>query len=96
MRRRTPQILKNVFRLSSLRPGRQAVIDAALGVRRERRGAQYELKPRLFTDSVESLAAGYDKRRQRDHARLEQMVIYAQTALRRTALLVDAFGEPRI
>ena len=60
----------------------------------ERRGAQYELKSRLLTDSVESLAAAYDERRQRDHARLEQMVIYAQTALCRTALLLDALGEP--
>jgi ATP-dependent DNA helicase RecQ len=64
------------------------------GLVRERRGAQYELKPRLFTDSVESRAAAYDERRKRDHAKLEQMVIYAQTARCRTALLLDAVGEP--
>ena len=44
-------------------------------------------------NSVESVAAAYDERRQRDQAKLEQMVVYAQTALCRTAALLDALGE---
>jgi len=61
---------------------------------RERRGTRYQVTPRLFAESVESLAAAYDERRQRDQSRLEQMVIYAQTSLCRTAMLLDALGEP--
>jgi ATP-dependent DNA helicase RecQ len=64
------------------------------GLIRERRGPRYEVTPRLFVESVESVAAAYDERRQRDQAKLEQMVVYAQTALCRTAALLDALGEP--
>jgi ATP-dependent DNA helicase RecQ len=64
------------------------------GLIRQRRGARYELAPRLFRESVESLATAYDERRQRDQSKLEQMVIYAQTALCRTAILLEALGEP--
>jgi ATP-dependent DNA helicase RecQ len=42
---------------------------------------------------VESVAAEYDERRQRDQTKLEQMVVYAQTARCRTAALLDALGE---
>jgi hypothetical protein len=34
---------------------------------------------------VDAAAAAYDERRQRDQTKLEQMVVYAQTALCRTA-----------
>jgi ATP-dependent DNA helicase RecQ len=64
------------------------------GLIRERRGARYDLAPRLLVESVDSLAAMYDERRQRDQSKLEQMVIYAQTSLCRTALLLEALGEP--
>jgi ATP-dependent DNA helicase RecQ len=64
------------------------------GLIRERRGARYEVTPRLFVESVESLATAYEERRQRDRSKLEQMVIYAQTALCRTAVLLEALGEP--
>jgi len=60
---------------------------------RARRGARYQVTPRLFTESIDSLAAAYDERRQRDQSRLEQMVVYAQTSLCRTAMLLEALGE---
>jgi len=37
--------------------------------------------------------AAYEQRRQRDQQKLEQMVVYAQTALCRTRLLLEALGE---
>jgi ATP-dependent DNA helicase RecQ len=64
------------------------------GMIRERRRARYELTPRLFAEPIESLATEYEEKRQRDRAKLEQMVIYAQTALCRTAVLLEALGEP--
>jgi ATP-dependent DNA helicase RecQ len=63
------------------------------GLIAERRGRRYERQPTLWSASVESLAAAHDARRQRDHAKLEQMVIYAQTALCRTRVLLEALGE---
>lgn len=60
---------------------------------RERRGGHYELQPKLFTDSLEPLAREYDDRRERDRSKLEQMVVYAQTALCRTRMLLSALGE---
>jgi ATP-dependent DNA helicase RecQ len=63
------------------------------GLIRERRGPRFEVTPRLFAESVEPVAAAYDERRQRDDAKLEQMVVYAQTALCRTAALLEALGD---
>ena len=60
---------------------------------RERRGAKYEARPQLLTASIEPLVAAYEERRQRDQTKLEQMVVYAQTALCRTHLLLEALGE---
>jgi ATP-dependent DNA helicase RecQ len=60
---------------------------------RERRGGHYELRPQLFAESLEPLASAYDQRRERDRAKLEQMIVYAQTALCRTRLLLSALGE---
>jgi ATP-dependent DNA helicase RecQ len=60
---------------------------------RERRGSKYELLPSLFEQSLESLARAYEERRQRDVTKLEQMVVYAQTAMCRTRVLLDALGE---
>jgi ATP-dependent DNA helicase RecQ len=59
----------------------------------ERRGSRYEPRPQLLSASIESLAVAYEDRRQRDQAKLEQMVIYAQTALCRTRILLEALGE---
>ena len=63
------------------------------GLVRERRGSRYELLPRLFEQSLDSLAGGYEQRRERDRTKLEQMIIYAQTALCRTRVLLEALGE---
>jgi hypothetical protein len=54
----------------------------------ERKGSRYETCPRLFPTPIEPLVAAYDERRQRDQAKLEQIVIHAQTALCRTRLLL--------
>ena len=64
------------------------------GLIHERRGARYDAESRLFVEPIQSLAAEYDERRKRDQAKLEQMVIYAQTSLCRTAVLLEALGEP--
>ena len=63
------------------------------GLLRERRGSLYEPRPALLTTPIDSLVAAYEERRQRDQSKLEQMVIYAQTGLCRTKLLLDALGE---
>ena len=63
------------------------------GLIRERRGPRFQVMPRLFVESVASVAAAYEARRQRDQTKLEQMVVYAQTALCRTAALLEALGE---
>jgi len=38
----------------------------------------------------------YDERRQRDRAKLEEMVVYAQAALCRTAALLEALDETAV
>jgi len=63
------------------------------GLVRERRGANYEARPQLLTASMEPLVTAYEQRRQRDQSKLEQMVVYAQTALCRTHVLLEALGE---
>jgi ATP-dependent DNA helicase RecQ len=65
----------------------------AEGLLRERRGSRYELTSAVSGDSLRALASAYDERRQRDHGKLEQMIVYAQTALCRTRLLLAAVGE---
>jgi ATP-dependent DNA helicase RecQ len=63
------------------------------GLVREHRGQRYELLPRLADTSVEALARLYEERRQRDQSKLEQIVIFAQTARCRTAVLLEALSE---
>lgn len=63
------------------------------GLVRELRGSQYELKAKLFDESLDPLITGYEERRTRDRDKLEQMVIYAQTAMCRTQLMLRALGE---
>jgi len=63
------------------------------GFIREHRGARYEVASRLFEKPVEPLVVSYEERRERDRTRLEQMVIYAQTALCRTRFMLEALGE---
>jgi ATP-dependent DNA helicase RecQ len=66
----------------------------AAGLVRERRGAGYELRQEIFGRSLEPLAAAYEQRRERDRTKLEQMIVYAQTATCRTRVLLTALGEP--
>jgi ATP-dependent DNA helicase RecQ len=80
----------------SLPAGKLRVMLAALkqdGLVRQHRGAKYEARSQLLNASVEPLAAAYEERRQRDQTKLEQMVVYAQTALCRTHVLLEALGE---
>ena len=80
----------------SLSVSKLRVMLAALkqdGLMRERRGAKYEPRPELLTASIEPFVAAYEERRQRDQAKLEQMVVYSQTALCRTRVLLEALGE---
>ena len=82
--------------LPSISASKLRVMLAALkqdGLMRERRGAKYERRPHLLTASIEPIVAGYEERRQRDQSKLEQMVVYAQTALCRTHVLLEALGE---
>jgi ATP-dependent DNA helicase RecQ len=60
---------------------------------RERRGAGYEVRQQLFTEPVEEFARHYEERRERDLSKLEQMIVYAQTSLCRTQLMLKALGE---
>jgi len=86
MRASTPMVAAGKLRVMV------SVLKSA-GALRERRGSRYELTSELSDASLEDLASDYDDRRQRDQAKLEQMVIYAQTALCRTRLLLAALGE---
>jgi ATP-dependent DNA helicase RecQ len=82
--------------LASLSATKIRVMLAALkqdGLVRERRGAKYEARPQLLSASIEPLVAAYEERRQRDQTKLERMVLYAQTALCRTHVLLEALGE---
>lgn len=63
------------------------------GLIRQRRGATYEARPQLLTASIEPLVAAYEERQQRDQTKLEQMFVYAQTALCRTHVLLEALSE---
>ena len=60
---------------------------------RERRGPRYEVRPQLFTEPFENFARHYEERRERDRSKLEQMVVFAQTSLCRTRLMLEALGE---
>jgi ATP-dependent DNA helicase RecQ len=57
-------------------------------------GAYRLLARKLGEAELESIAKSYEARRQRDHEKLERMVLYAQTALCRWRVLLDYFGEP--
>jgi len=80
----------------SVAAGKLRVMLAALkqdGLIRERRARTFEPSPQLLSASIEPFVAAYEERRQRDQTKLEQMVIYAQTALCRTHVLLEALGE---
>ena len=62
----------------------------------ERRQSRFELRPRLFSEALEPLGDAYEQRRERDRAKLEQMVI--QFRLKsggfKSADLIAATGMP--
>ena len=61
---------------------------------REARGAQYRLlKTRLSDAELQTIAAQYEARAERDREKLEQMMHYAQSADCRWRLLLDYFDE---
>jgi ATP-dependent DNA helicase RecQ len=64
------------------------------GVVRERRGGRYEVRTALSSVPIDALVHAYEERRQRDQAKLEQAIVYAQTALCRAAVLLEALGDP--
>jgi superfamily II DNA helicase RecQ len=86
------KVMRHVFGVSELRPGQQAVIDAVL--------AKHHTLAIMPTGAGKSLCYQVpemlmpdEERRQRDQRKLEQMVVYAQTALCRTHVLLEALGE---
>jgi ATP-dependent DNA helicase RecQ len=59
-----------------------------------RRSAGLKLKGRSLTEGdFQALAREYDERRERDQRKLEQMVMFAQTARCRWGVLLEYFGE---
>jgi ATP-dependent DNA helicase RecQ len=65
------------------------------GIVRERRRARFELaSPSLPSDVIHRLTESYRERGEADRARLDRMIIYAQTALCRWQMLLEYFGEP--
>jgi ATP-dependent DNA helicase RecQ len=70
---------------------RQVLKEAGLVA--ERRGRRLTRRRPLAVEHLERLAEAYDARRARDRARLEQVIVYAQTALCRTRMLLEALGE---
>jgi ATP-dependent DNA helicase RecQ len=60
---------------------------------RQWRGSRYGIPDRFFTESLDALAQAYDERRGRDQGKLEQMVVYAQTALCRSKMILNALGD---
>jgi ATP-dependent DNA helicase RecQ len=59
----------------------------------EEGGAVRLLRQDLAEADFEALATAYARRHEADRAKLEQMVLYAQTALCRWKVLVEYFGE---
>jgi ATP-dependent DNA helicase RecQ len=63
------------------------------GVVAERRGARFTLKKPASTGEIAQFAKIYLDRAEDDRLKLEQMVIYGQTALCRWAMILKYFGE---
>lgn len=64
-----------------------------LGIVSETRGARFRLvQPGLSAGELESLAREYTQRAETDRAKLERMMMYAQTALCRWKVLLEYFG----
>jgi ATP-dependent DNA helicase RecQ len=64
------------------------------GVVRERRGAGYRRRAVLDPEQLAAVVRAYESRAKSDRAKLDAMIVYAQTALCRWKPLLDALGEP--
>jgi ATP-dependent DNA helicase RecQ len=76
--------------------GKVRVVLAALknaGIVAERRGRGVVLRGAVDAERIESVARAYGERDSDDRRRLEQMVIYGQTALCRWAAILKYFGD---
>jgi ATP-dependent DNA helicase RecQ len=63
------------------------------GIVRELRGSKFRLRVQDASETqVRALLATYEQRRQADRARLDQMIIYAQTARCRWSVLLEYFA----
>ncbi len=63
------------------------------GILRETRGSTLRLVKAPSEEQVHALAAGYRERSDADRARLDRMIIYAQTGLCRWRTMLEYFGE---
>ena len=61
---------------------------------RERRTTGLQFTRELTLDDVHTLAAAYEEKARLDAERLDRMIIFAQTALCRWKLLLEALDEP--
>jgi ATP-dependent DNA helicase RecQ len=59
----------------------------------ERRGAGFRRRVALSPDRAATLVRAYERRAESDRAKLDAMIIYAQTALCRWKPLLEALGE---
>jgi ATP-dependent DNA helicase RecQ len=64
------------------------------GLIRERRATGLQLTRELTLDDIHTLAAAYEEKARLDAERLDRMIIFAQTALCRWKLLLEALDEP--
>ena len=63
------------------------------GIARELRGARIRLRRERPEAEILDLAARYQQRAEADRARLDRMIMYAQTGLCRWRVLLEYFGE---
>ena len=63
------------------------------GIARELRGSRFRLVDARPEEEVRALAARYRERAEADRARLDRMIMYAQTALCRWQVMLEYFGE---
>ena len=77
-------------------PSRLRVVLSLLkehGIVREHRGVTFSLKAARPEDEVQALADVWRERGEADRARLDRMLMYAQTGLCRWRVMLDYFGE---
>ena len=63
------------------------------GVAHESRGAKFRVRELRSEEDVQALAQRYRERGEADRARLDRMIMYAQTGLCRWRVMLEYFGE---